>query len=118
MNTCRTAAGASMDQHSTPPRGKRSVWLRTERFPRGGVECWSIDAPAAVRQVFIIQLAVVRIHRRLQWGDRVEALDDLSAARTRSGSVSEANASRVSAFKIFSLMTDLGLRRRCACSFS
>src|SRR5690242_21169969 len=80
-----------------------------ERFPRRRVECWTIDAPAAVWQILIIQLAVIRIHRRLQRTNRVKALHDLIAARSVNRFVSEANARSVCAFEIFALLTDLSL---------
>src|SRR4029078_5161729 len=73
------------------------------------IECWTIDAPAAVRQIFPIELAVVEINRRLQRDDRVEALQELIAIWSCNRRVREANASGVSTFQVLALMTDLRL---------
>src|SRR5688572_31707275 len=58
------------------------IRFRTERLPRGRVKCWPLNAPAAVWQVLEIELAVVKVHRRLQRTDAVEALHELIAAGT------------------------------------
>src|ERR1051326_4389829 len=94
------------------------VRLRTKRFPRRRIKRWTIDTPAAIWQILIIQLAVVLIHRRLQRTDRIKALHDLIAARSTGRFVSETNARRVSAFEVFPLMTNLSLHCRCARSIS
>src|ERR1051325_11118466 len=80
------------------------VGFRAKRFPGGSVECWTIDPPTTVWQILIIQLAVVEIHRRFQWADRVKALDNLIATGPYHGVVSETNASGISAFQVFTLM--------------
>src|SRR5690349_14659418 len=87
------------------------VWFGTERFPRRRVECWTIDSPTAVRQVLPIQFTVIGIHRSFQRADRVKALHELIAVWSRDRGIGETHASRVSAFEIFALLTDLRLRR-------
>src|SRR6476620_290090 len=83
------------------------IWFRTKGLPGGRIERWTGNAPPSVREVFIIQLAVIRIHRSFQWTDRVKAFHDLIAALARGWIVGETNASRVSTFEEFSLLTDL-----------
>src|SRR5688500_20277538 len=88
------------------------IRFRTERLPRGRVKCWPLNAPAAVWQVLEIELAVVKVHRRLQRTDAVEALHELIAAGTGNRIVSETNSSRICALEILALMTDLRLPRK------
>src|SRR6185437_801482 len=87
------------------------VWLGTERLPRGRVECWTINAPTAVRQVLPIQLAVIGIHRSFQRANRVETLHELISVWSSNRRIGKANASGVSAFEEFALLADLRLRR-------
>src|SRR4030095_6340923 len=78
-------------------------------LPGSCIERWSLDSPAAIWQVFKIQFTVVRVHRRFQRADGVEALYDLITTWARDWLVGETNTRGVSAFQEFALMTDLSL---------
>src|SRR5687767_3784863 len=85
------------------------IRLGDKRLPRGLVERRSLNAPAAIRQIFEIQFAVVRIHWRLERTDGVKALHELIPARSRNRAIREANTSSICSFQKFTLMADLCL---------
>src|SRR5438128_11872089 len=85
------------------------VRFRTEGPPRSRKQCRSSEAPAAIRQILEIQLAVVRIPRRLQRANRVEALYELIPAGAVCRRIDKANPSGIGALQVLALVTDLGL---------
>src|SRR5207244_3205431 len=85
------------------------IRLRTEGPPGSRKQRRPGAAPAAVRQILEIQLAVVRIHWRLQRADSVEALYQLISAGAVCRHIDETNPSGICAFQVFALVTNLGL---------
>src|SRR5437879_12175792 len=85
------------------------VRFRTEGPPGSRKQGRSSEAPAAIRQILEIQLAVVRIPRRLQRANRVEALYELIPAGAVCRRINEANPSGIGAFQVFALLANLRL---------
>src|SRR5437773_342228 len=80
------------------------IRFRTEGSPGSRKKRRSRTTPAAIRQIFEIQFAVVRIHRRLQRANRVEALYEFISAGAVSRNIDETNPSGVRAFQVFALV--------------
>ena len=87
------------------------IGFRTKRSPRSYEQRRSSQAPATIWQILEIQLAVVRIHRRLKRADSVEALYKLVSAGTICRHIDKANPSGICAFQVFALVANLGLPR-------
>src|SRR5207245_3725898 len=85
------------------------IRFRTEGSPRSYEQRRSRQAPATIGQILEIQLAVVRIHRRLKRADSVETLHELVSAGAICRHVDKANTSGIGAFQVFSLVANLGL---------
>src|SRR5258705_5251437 len=87
------------------------VRLRTESFPGSDKQRRSVEAPTPIGQIFEIQLAVIRIHRRFQRANRVEALYELVPTGPVNRQINKSNASRVSTVEVFALVANLSLLR-------
>src|ERR1700687_4413555 len=85
------------------------IRFRTESPPGSCKQRRSSEAPAAIRQILEIQLAVVRIPRGLQRANRVEALYELIPAGTIRRHIDKANPSGVGALQVFALVANLSL---------
>ena len=84
------------------------VRRRAVRLPRRVADALRV-APAAVREVLEVDLAVVGVERPAQGTDRVEALDRLVARRPGERRVAEADVRRVCALAELPLLADLRL---------
>src|SRR6266404_6739337 len=85
------------------------IGFRTEGPPGSCIQRRASDAPAPIRQILEIQLAVVRIHRRFQRANRVEALYELIPAGPVCRHINKANPSAIGALQVLALVANLGL---------
>src|SRR5258708_9370592 len=85
------------------------IRFRTESSPGSCIQRWANAAPAPIWQILEIQLAVVRIPRRLQRANRVEALYQLISAGAVCRHINKANPSGIGALEVFALVANLGL---------
>src|SRR5260370_30523436 len=85
------------------------IGFRTEGPPGSCIQCRANAAPAPIWQILEIQLAVARVHRRLQRANRVEALYKLIPTGAVRRHINKANPSGVCALQVFALVTNLCL---------
>ena len=81
------------------------------RLPRHAVEPGARIAPAAVGQVFPIELAVLGVEVEAQRTHRIEGLHDDIAIGSLGRRVAEADSRRVGAFEIFARVAQLRVQR-------
>src|SRR6267143_850490 len=85
------------------------IGFRTEGSPGSCIQRWANAAPAAIRQILEIQLAVVRIPRRLQRANRVEALYALITAGAVCRHINKAYPSGIGTLEVLALVANLRL---------
>ena len=109
--TCRTSVCQPLRLRFAVRRGVVQSTIEPDcSFPRGVPDALRV-APAAVREVLEVDLAVVRVERPAERADLVEALDGLVARRAGDRRVPEADVRRVRALAELPLLADLRLRR-------
>src|SRR2546427_13275676 len=83
------------------------IRFRTEGSPGGCKQRRPCETPATIRQILEIQLAVVRIHWRLQGANGVEALYELIPAGAIRRHINKAHPSGICALQISASVANL-----------
>src|SRR3954465_3615563 len=85
------------------------IRFRTEGAPGSSKQGRTSAAPTTNGQIFKIKFAVIRIPRRLQRANRVEAFDQCISPRTLGRQIDEPNPRGIGSFEVLPLMTNLRL---------